>query len=103
MSYAIGSVVSGCPIPDKLAEFVQDVGDDAILDSIGFEGLYSASGCNPIGYCGVLVKKITECADVDLLRTSFFPTEQQKVEAKEKLSKAREACGNYSRTTTRTR
>lgn len=68
MSYAIGNIVCGCPLPEGLAKFLHE--NEFKPGDIKFEGLYSANGPNTVGYCGVLVKTISEGSDVDLLGTS---------------------------------
>lgn len=66
MSYAIGTIVYGVPLTEKVHEAFNELMEEEDLDiDVGdyFDTLYTASGPHVPGYCGVELGEFDECCD----------------------------------------
>lgn len=92
MSYAIGTIIYGVPVTERLYEVVADLENETALDEIGFELLYTASGSYQPGYCGVKLKEFDECADFHVLTELMVTaTDEQREQAKAMIEALPEA------------
>ena len=88
MSYAIVQVIYGVPVTqevsDKIKEW-EDEGDDRWSDNCGFKMLYSASGSDHIGYCGVNLCRLNSYGNQSISELVLTPTPEQIAEAIKKI------------------
>lgn len=61
MSYAIGTIIYGVPLTEKIHKAFEELGEFEVADY--FEVLYSASNDYAPGYCGVKLGEFDECCD----------------------------------------
>jgi hypothetical protein len=82
MSYAIIKVIYGVPLTTEVSQKMrewEENGDERWTDECGFTILYSAGGCERLGYCGVEIKELPSYEPY-LLKDIPEPTEKQKRE-----------------------
>ncbi len=89
MSYAIIKVIYGVPLNEDISRKIsewEEQEDERWTDDCGFEQLYSASGSEYVGYCGVELCELESYGNQPLSDLVLTPTAEQKKEALELLN-----------------
>jgi hypothetical protein len=85
--YSICNVIVGAPIPKEIRRAKGFYGIS--LEDIGFTILYSGNADEEPGYCGVEISTFDECGTMKASDLRLVPSEQQILEATNKLAEAR--------------
>lgn len=99
MSYAIIKIIYGVPLNEAVSQKIQEweqipetaEGGDLWFEdndgTCGFETLYSASGSDLLGFCGVELCELAHYESEDVTKLKLLPTAKQKAEAEAKVAK----------------
>ena len=95
MSCAIIEIIYGVPLNEAVSEKIQAWEKDTTSDlwyedddgACGFKTLYSASGSNLLGFCGVRLDGLASYTNEDVTWLKLVPTPEQKAEAEAKVAR----------------